>query len=175
MRLTVFSDNALRCLIYLGTTETRTATVGEIATRMEMSEDHLLKVVKRLVQLGLVRTIRGRHGGIQLAQPPEEIRVAAVVRATEDNLALVACFDPASAPCPIAPACVLAGALEEALGAFFAVLDRYTLADLVRQRRRLSSLVGGNGMSVGDPVERVHAVRPETLPPLSTAGRRART
>jgi Rrf2 family transcriptional regulator, nitric oxide-sensitive transcriptional repressor len=142
MRLTVFTDNALRCLIYLGTIEGGTATVREIATHMTMSEDHLLKVVKRLVQLGLVRSIRGRKGGIQLTRAPEEIRVAAVIRATEDNVALVSCFDPASPPCPIAPACVLAGALDEALGAFFAVLDRYTLADLVRQQQELATLVG---------------------------------
>ncbi len=140
MRLTRFSDNALRCLIFLGLTDERTVTVGEVATRMAMSEDHLLKVVQRLVQLGYVQTTRGRNGGISLAREPERINIAELVRATEDNLALVPCFSETAAPCPIAPACVLATCLEEALQAFFGVLEGYTLADLVRPRRKLEPL-----------------------------------
>lgn len=140
MRLTRFSDNALRCLIYLGVTREETVTVGDVALRMQMSEDHLLKVVQRLVQLGYVQSIRGRNGGIRLAKDPAAIPVAEVVRATEDNLALVPCFADAEA-CPISPACTLAHCLDDALNAFFGVLEGYTLADLVQPRRRLEQLV----------------------------------
>ncbi len=143
MRLTRFSDNALRCLMYLGTFPRETTTVGEIASRMVMSEDHLLKVVKRLVQLGYVRSIRGRNGGLRLAKAPGEINLGAVVRATEANLAIVPCFDPDTSTCPIAPSCVLAGALDKALVGFFAVLERYTLADLIKPRKKLVVLMGG--------------------------------
>ena len=143
MRLTRFSDNALRCLMYLGLQPDRTPTVGEIARGMAISEDHLLKVVKRLVRLGYVRSIRGRNGGLELAMSPEAIMVSEVVRATEDNLTIVPCFNPATNTCPVAPACVLAGALDEALGAFFAVLEHYSLADLLRPRRRLVALTAG--------------------------------
>lgn len=141
MRLTRFTDNALRCLIYLGAQPEGTPTLREVAERMAMSEDHLLKVVQRLVQLGYVKSIRGRHGGIQLARPAESINVAALVRATEDNLALVPCFEPGDSTCPIAPACTLAGVLDDALGAFFATLEKSTLADLVKPRRRLITLM----------------------------------
>lgn len=140
MRLTRFSDNALRCLIYLGVTREETVTVGDVAQRMQMSEDHLLKVVQRLVQLGYIQSIRGRNGGIRLAKEPAAIPVAEVVRATEDNLALVPCFTDADA-CPISPACTLAHCLDDALNAFFGVLEEYTLADLVQPRRRLEQLV----------------------------------
>ena len=142
MRLTRHTDNALRALIYLGIhTAEGPARITDIARRMGMSEDHLAKVVARLAQLGYVETIRGRDGGVRLAKRPEQIVVGAVVRATEDNLNLVECFDPATNQCPIAPACALAPALDEALGAFMKVLDGYTLADLTAKPRSLTRLM----------------------------------
>lgn len=132
MHLTRFTDNALRCLMYLGQNPDRVITVGEVSRKMGMSEDHLLKVVRRLVNLGHVRTIRGRSGGLRLNRPPSEIIVGEVVRATEDNLALVPCFQPGDDRCPLTPNCDLAGSMHEALGAFFGVLQRKTLADLVQ-------------------------------------------
>jgi Rrf2 family nitric oxide-sensitive transcriptional repressor len=133
MRLTRFTDNALRCLIYLAAEPERSATVTEIATAMRMSPDHLLKVVKRLVVLGYVRTLRGRKGGVRLALPAATIRVADVVRATEDNLALMPCFGATTMLCPLGPSCTLAHGMHEALHAFFHVLQRYSIADLVAQ------------------------------------------
>lgn len=141
MRLTRFSDNALRCLVFLGIHPGETITVAEIASRMAVSEDHLLKVVRRLVALGYVRSIRGRRGGVQLGCDASTLRIGDVLRATEENLAIVPCFDPAHDGCPIASACGLAPAIDKALAAFFEVLDGYTLADLVRQRKALVALV----------------------------------
>ncbi|MBL8960498.1 MAG: Rrf2 family transcriptional regulator [Gemmatimonadetes bacterium] len=145
MRLTRFTDNALRCLISLGLEPAGTQTVGDVATRLNMSEEHLTKVVQRLAQRGYVQTVRGRRGGVRLARLPAEISVGAVIRDCEDELALVPCFDDA-ASCPIAPACTLAGALDEALAAFFAVLDGRTLADLLANRAHLVQLVAGRGV-----------------------------
>jgi Rrf2 family nitric oxide-sensitive transcriptional repressor len=142
MRLTRHTDNALRALIYLGIhTDDAPARIADIARRMGINEDHLAKVIARLSQLGYVETTRGRDGGVRLAKAPAAIIVGDVVRATEDNLNLVECFDPATNQCPIAPACALAPALDEALTAFLAVLDRYTLADLVAKPRSLSRLL----------------------------------
>ena len=130
MRLTRFADNALRCLIYLARRPDETVRVGEVAEDMAMSEDHLLKVVQRLTELGYVRTVRGRNGGVRLAVPAASISVADVVRTTEENFALVPCFEPRRDACPIALSCALPRALDDALAAFFASLDRYTIADL---------------------------------------------
>lgn len=141
MRLTRFTDNALRCLIYLGSSEQVQSTVGEVARRMSMSEDHLLKVVKRLSQLGYVRTTRGRKGGLRLAKAPSEINIAAVIRATEDNLAIVPCFGAGHQNCPIAPACGLAPALDEALTSFFTTLGKYTLEDFLHNAAQLRQAV----------------------------------
>lgn len=141
MRLTRYTDNALRALIYIGLHDEAPSRITDIARRMGMSEDHTAKVIARLAELGFVTTMRGRTGGVRLARAPEDINIGQVVRATEDNLALVECFDPAVNQCPIAPACALAPALDEALTAFLGVLDRYTLAQLVEKPRGLQRLL----------------------------------
>ena len=117
--------------MYLGRAGDRVVTVGEVASRMSMSEDHLLKVVRRLVELGYVSTIRGRRGGVRLARAPARIVIGDVIRSTEDNLAIVPCFTTGDVACPLAPDCALADTLHVALGAFFAVLQERTLADLI--------------------------------------------
>jgi Rrf2 family nitric oxide-sensitive transcriptional repressor len=129
MRLTRYTDYALRTLIYLGLHEPQQSSIAEIARAYGISENHLTKVVHQLGRLGLVRTSRGRGGGLRLGKPPAEIVVGAVVRQTEDDLALVECF--ASGACAITAPCRLRRVLGEALAAFLAVLDRTTLADLL--------------------------------------------
>jgi len=143
MRLTRFSDNAVRCLIALAVQPDEALSTERIAQQMGMSTDHLVKVVRRLAVLGYVTTSRGRQGGVQLARDPAAINLGEVIRATEDNLDLVECFDPGSSECPIAPACVLAPALDRALEAFFGVLSAYTLADVAAPRRELITLLRG--------------------------------
>lgn len=126
MRLTRFTDYALRVLLYLGARPDRLCSIAEIAAAYEISQNHLMKVVSDLGQAGLVASTRGRAGGIRLARPAAEINVGSVVRRTEAGTDLVDCGH-----CVIAPACGLTGVLAEALSAFLAVLDRYTLADLL--------------------------------------------
>jgi Rrf2 family nitric oxide-sensitive transcriptional repressor len=139
--LTRFTDNALRCLTLLALHPEDTVTVGDIARRMRMSEDHVFKVVRGLADHGYVETQRGRTGGVWLARAPEKIRVGAVVRHTEENFRLVECFTPETNQCPITPACVLASTLDRALKAFLSVLDEVTLADLVAHPRKLARLL----------------------------------
>jgi Rrf2 family nitric oxide-sensitive transcriptional repressor len=141
MRLTTFSDYSLRVLIYLGTTRQRLATIDEIATAYGISGNHLMKVVHHLGRHGYVETVRGKGGGMRLARPPESINVGQVARATEDSFALVDCFEGGEADCRIARVCVLRQALSQALEAFLAALDRYTLADLLAPERPLARIL----------------------------------
>jgi len=136
MQLTRYSDYALRVLMYLAVHSDRLVTIEEIAGSYGISRGHLMKIVRELGRHGLLETVRGRHGGLRLARPPEEIGLGALVRWTEGSLALAECFPPSSGACVIEPACGLHGVLAEALDAFLAVLDRHTLADLVSRRRR---------------------------------------
>lgn len=130
MRLTNFSDYSLRILMYAAARADRLITIEETATVYGISQAHLMKVANQLVRAGFLRSVRGRSGGLSLARRPEEIGIGAVVRATEPDFALVECFA-ASNQCLVTPNCRLRGVLHEALAAFAATLDRYTLADLI--------------------------------------------
>ena len=141
MRLTTFSDYSLRVLIYLGVHDERLATIGEIAGAYGVSENHLMKVVHHLAQHGYIETTRGKGGGMRLARPPEQINVGEVVRGTEGKLTLVECFDRETSDCRIESACVLKGVLGRAVAAFFAALERYTLADLLVTKPRLAKML----------------------------------
>jgi Rrf2 family nitric oxide-sensitive transcriptional repressor len=144
MRLTQYTDYALRTLILLGLKGEALGTIGEVAQRYGISENHLMKLVHALGRMGYVETLRGRHGGLRLAKAPAEIRLGEVVRRTESDFTLVDCFDPARNGCPIAGACVLQGVLGEALAEFMRVLDRYTLADLLEPAPQLRRALGLN-------------------------------
>ena len=142
MRLTQFSNYAIRVLMYAGLKGDSASSVPEIARAYRVSYNHLKKAAAELCRLGYLESERGRDGGVRLARKPEDIRIGSVIRQTEAGVVLVECFDPCTNTCPIAPACQLKRALHEALSAFFAALDRYTLADLIRSPESLSSLLG---------------------------------
>jgi len=141
VRLTTFTDYALRVLIYLGTAPEGLATIEQVAGAYGISANHLMKVVHRLGRMGYVATVRGKGGGLRLARTPESISVGEVVRRTEDSFAIVECFDQGGADCAIARSCVLKRALHEAMDAFLEALDRYTLADLLKPRRSLAQIL----------------------------------
>lgn len=155
MRLTVYTDYSLRVLMYLSLKEGRLATISEIAASYHISKAHLMKVAHQLGIKGLVKTVRGRQGGLRLARSPHMITVGEVIRETEPDLALVPCFEPVCADCAIVPACVLKRALHEARAVFFDVLDGYTLADLVRPHVPLRNLLGLHGGADDEPAAAV--------------------
>lgn len=129
MRLNLQWDYALRMLMHLASSQDRLVTIGEVADRFRISQNHLMKVAYLLGKEGLIQTVRGRSGGLRLARAPESICVGEVVRLMEGDIHIVACFAAADA-CLISGACKLKGVLHEALEAFLGVLDRYTIADL---------------------------------------------
>jgi Rrf2 family nitric oxide-sensitive transcriptional repressor len=142
LRLTLYTDYALRVLMYLAVKDDRLATIAEIADSFDISKNHLMKVTHQLGLAGYVETVRGRGGGLRLAKPVEAIGIGEVVRYTEPDFAVVSCLEPQGAPCALRSCCVLKRALEKARDAFIDVLDTYTLADLVRPRGRLLNLLG---------------------------------
>jgi Rrf2 family transcriptional regulator, nitric oxide-sensitive transcriptional repressor len=141
MQLTQFSDYSLRTLIYLGLRADVLVTIEEIAGAYGISESHLTKVVHKLGRLNIIETVRGRRGGMRLNCRPSEINIGATVRQMEGNLTIVECFDIEHNTCPIAPVCGLTDILRQALEAFMAVLDRYTLADVLKDRSAFAALL----------------------------------
>jgi len=140
MRLTSFSDYTLRTLIYLALRPDRLCTIEEIAVAYGISANHLTKVVHQAAQAGEIHTLRGQRGGLRLARAPDTITIGAVLRRTEPDWDIAVCFGSEGA-CAIQPACVLRSVLGDALGAFLAVMDGKTLADLVQPRRQLAALL----------------------------------
>ena len=141
MRLTTFTDYSLRVLIYLGTHSNRQVAVGEIALAYGISKNHLMKVILFLADEGYVVTARGKGGGVRLRLDPERIRIGDIVRKSEADSVLVECYSPETSECRIQRSCLLRGAFQKAVQAFYAVLDTYTLANLVVNHTTLESLL----------------------------------
>lgn len=140
MRLTAYSDYALRVLMYLSIQEDRLATIKEISDQYGISRNHLMKLVHDLGRNGFIETVRGKNGGLRLNGDPATISAGQVVRAMEKDLNLVECFDPDNNQCRIVKACILSKALSKALAAFLDVLDEYSIADLLAPHSDFSDL-----------------------------------
>lgn len=144
MQLSTHTDFSLRVLIYLALKKDSVpVTVQKISQDYGVSANHIAKVGQTLTQLGYVQSVRGRSGGLLLALPAERINVGQIVREVE-NLKLLECFAPGST-CPIEPRCRLKHILHQALQAFLATLDAYTLADLIAEPEALEALLFRSG------------------------------
>ena len=138
MRLTFYSDYSLRLLMYAALKEGALVTIQDVADAYGISKNHLMKVAFQLGRHGLLETVRGRNGGLRLGRPPGKIGLGEIVRLTEEDFTMVECFDPATNSCAITHTCRLRGVLSKALKAYLAVLDEYTLADLIEKNPNLS-------------------------------------
>ncbi|TDQ82912.1 BadM/Rrf2 family transcriptional regulator [Dongia mobilis] len=143
MRITVFSDYALRVLMYAAANSERLITVGETARAYNVSRSHLTKVVTFLTAGGFLRSVRGRAGGFTLAMAPKEMSLGAILRRTEANITHTSGRGAGKGGASATPAS-LRVILDEAMAAFGATLDRYTLADIVLPRAALPRLIGQN-------------------------------
>ncbi|WLG12551.1 Rrf2 family transcriptional regulator [Psychrobacter cibarius] len=167
MRLTNYSDYALRSLIYLAVRPEPPllANISDIADSYGISKSHLTKIIHQLGQLGYIESVRGKNGGIRLARAPKDINLGVLIKQIEPDFDLVECFaTPANGKssdgrqtglpitlidettnnargCVISPACQLKSVFFEALTAFINVLERYTLADIINNEDELASLL----------------------------------
>jgi len=144
MRLTRQTNYAMRILMYCAANTERLSRIPEIAAAYNVSELFLFKILQPLVENGLIETVRGRNGGVRLGRPAEQISLFDVVRVTEESFAMAECFEKDAVECPLVDSCGLNSALREALNAFFEVLARYSIADLVAQRANVRDLLGIN-------------------------------
>lgn len=134
MQLSLHGDYSLRVLVYLGAHPDQIVKTQSISAAYGISKHHLVRVVQTLAGHEYVHIHTGRSGGVTLAREPHLIRLGDVVRAAEPNLRLVECFDLATNTCRIEPVCALKGMLGEALETFLTTLNRYTLADILKDR-----------------------------------------
>jgi Rrf2 family iron-responsive transcriptional regulator len=142
MRLTKQTNYAVRILMYCTANAGHLSRVAEIARAYGVSEPFLFKILQPLTEGGLIETVRGRNGGIRLGRDASDITLLDVVRLTEDNFNMAECFDRDDTDCPLVETCRLSSALREALGAFFGVLAKYSIADLARPSDNIGMLLG---------------------------------
>lgn len=141
MRLTRYSDFAMRVMVYLAACGERPCSVAEIAGAYGISQNHLMKVMNDLGRAGFITAARGRRGGFRLASPAETINMGALLRHTEEDFTLVDCPN-----CRLGGRCALSSVLDEALGAFLAVFDRYTLADVMSRGEGFAAIIRSLGL-----------------------------
>lgn len=142
MRLTDYTDYALRTLIYVSVHPDELVTIQRIADAFDIPKNHLIKIVQQLGADGFLHTVRGRAGGITLGRPAAEISLGDVVRATEPDFRMVECFQADDNHCVITRVCGLRSVLRDALQAYFQVLDTYTLQDLVDKPNAVNRALG---------------------------------
>lgn len=137
MKLTQYSNFALRTLQLLALRSPDIVTVEDVARAHRISRSHLVKVAYDLSLRGYIQTQRGRGGGMRLARPADQITVGEIIRWTEAPLDLVECFNLETNTCPLAGACHLSRGIQRALRAFLSVLDDLTVADIAINRETL--------------------------------------
>lgn len=143
VRLTDFTDYTLRALMYLAIRDDRLATIEEIAEKYEISKHHMSKIIQRLSAVGWIETVRGRHGGVRLAQHTRSLTVGAIVRETEQDFVLASCqASDGRGHCSIVQYCRLKDILYAAREAFLADLDSCTLAELATPTASLAQAFG---------------------------------
>lgn len=139
MKLTQYSDLGLRLLMYLALYKDELVTIQQASDQFGISKNHLVKISHQLTKAGLIKSVQGRNGGVRLARPAATISVENALRATEENFDLVECFGVARNHCVISGACKLSAVFETALAAFFDVLGKTSLADLVIDRQAIET------------------------------------
>ena len=150
MQLDKFTDYGLRILVTLAAKSPARIPTSAIAQVFDLSEHHLAKVASELVRGGFVTSERGRGGGLTLARGASDITLGAVVRSLQSEKPVVSCFG-TDKSCLILPTCGLRNPLAAAQEAFFATLDRYTLADVTAQKSALAALLPMPHDLVGRP------------------------
>lgn len=149
MKHTSHADFALRVLLYLRVAPRRRGSVADIADAHRVSRHHMDKVVHRLAGAGLVETTRGRGGGVSLVRDPSTITVGDVMRAMENDYAVVECLGPARY-CRVAGVCGARSVFAQALGAYFAVLDDATIEEIALNDQGLRGALGMTQPVAGD-------------------------
>ncbi|OZB20441.1 MAG: Rrf2 family transcriptional regulator [Rhodobacterales bacterium 34-62-10] len=142
MKLTSYTNYALRTLQMAAIRAPHLVRIDEVAQAHRINRAHLTKIVHQLGQAGYLDTVRGPRGGLRLARPAGEIVVGDVVRLTEGPLDLVECFNATSNTCKLRGACRLSAKLHEATRAFMAVLDDLTVAEIAVNRDDLLARLG---------------------------------
>ncbi|AWT27002.1 HTH-type transcriptional repressor NsrR [Corynebacterium provencense] len=161
VHLTKFADLGLRSLMILGDTGAAGATdpgqrrtVGELAVRTAAPASHVRKVVARLTGLGVLASVRGRTGGVYLAEGAWDTDIGYLLRELEGVHEVVDCDGRENAvACPLSSRdCALRHLLRDARERFFSTFDGVTLGDLIDRTGPAHSGPAHSGPGTSAPV-----------------------
>ena len=152
MKLTSYTNYALRSLQLAAIKSPALVRVDDVVKIHNLSKPHVMKIVHQLGRAGYLDTVRGRGGGFRLARSADRIIVGDVVRLTEGPLDVVECFNPVKNTCPLIGICVLSRKVQEATAAFMAVLDNLTIADISANKNQLLARIAPLEASVSETV-----------------------
>ena len=128
MQLNKFTDYALRLLMYIAQPKELPYTIAEIAADLQVSQNHLVKIVHFMAKQDWLITTRGKGGGIRLNPQALNFKLGEIVRILQRETPIVECNTP---PCVLRSNCGLKGILDQAVEQFYQSLDQFTLADVL--------------------------------------------
>lgn len=141
MKFTLYTDYSLRVLIFLRINEQQLSTITQISEHLQLSRNHIVKIVSNLSKLGLVKTIRGNGGGLQLNAQVAEYKIGSLIQALEPDHQMVQCVNAKNKQCAVLPHCKLSAILDTAQRHFFEELDQYSLNDIIKLNAPISSIL----------------------------------
>lgn len=131
MQLSKFTDYAFRTLIYLARNQEKNSIIEEMAIDLDLSKDHLKKVVNKLAKTEYITSTKGRNGGLRLGTSPDRINLGEVLKLTEENMNIVECMSGDERCGLMKDGCRLKALLGNALEQFIEEMGHYTLQDIL--------------------------------------------
>ena len=136
MKLSTRGRYATRALLDLALHQNEEPVLlKDIAQRQEISLSYLEHLISPLVAGGIIRSTRGAKGGISLAKPPGEIKLADVIQLLEGSIAPAECVINPKV-CSRSKSCVVRDVWNEIKRAINGVLESITLQDLVERQKK---------------------------------------
>ena len=129
MQLNKFTDYALRIVMYISPPRDVPYTIAELAENLQVSQNHLVKVVHFMAKNEWIITSRGKGGGIRLNPDALSAQLGEMVKILQGNQEIIDCNSP---PCVLRKHCDLKGVLDQAMQQFYNHLNQYRLADVVQ-------------------------------------------
>lgn len=130
MQITLETDYAVRCMVYLRDHDKAVSVLGSVSEGTRIPQAFLSKILQKLVKSGLVRSAKGKSGGFALARPPSNISVYAIMQAVCGEEVLRVVCNRGGKPCELRPSCKIHPVWSELSSAVRATLEARKLSRL---------------------------------------------
>lgn len=131
MHLSKFTDYSFRILIYLSNNKKELYTVDELSNNLNISENHIKKIVHSLAKEGYILSLKGRSGGIKLAKPPKDINLGDVLIFCEDFSKIIECKKNSINCTYNSEKCLIKNIVKSSTEKFIQEFKKYTLLDVI--------------------------------------------